>query len=106
VALPLWKHLSRAALQLELRQVPQLEKRWKALAKKEKKAGGGGGGGRELFLPGLLDHFFAQLGALQPAGPLDTELRRRASRARAPPPPPTSPPPRARSGGLGTFEGI
>ncbi len=61
VALPLWQHLSRARLEIEMRSAPQLEKKWKSMVKKMKK----GDAQAKMHLPPLLDHFFKTLSSVQ-----------------------------------------
>jgi intron-binding protein aquarius len=61
VALPLWQHLSRARLEIEMRSAPQLEKKWKSMVKKLKK----GDLQSNMHLPRLIDHFLKTLSAVQ-----------------------------------------
>jgi len=74
VALPLWLHLSRARLELEIRQAPQLEKKWKSMIKKQKKEGVDKSQG--LFLPGLLESFFSSLSQISAEGKVELETRK------------------------------
>lgn len=73
VSLPLWQHLSRARLELEMRSAPQLEKKWKSVVKKQKKAGAPQ---TKMQLPALLDHFFKALSKVNSqVGGLDIVFR-------------------------------
>ena len=62
MALPLWQHLSLARLELEMKQAPHLEKKWRAMLKKQKKDGVDKSKG--LFLPLLIDTLFARIAAV------------------------------------------
>ena len=66
VSLPLWQHLSHARLELEMKQAPHLEKKWKTMLKKQKKEGVDKSKG--LFLPVLIDALFARLSLIPAQG--------------------------------------
>jgi intron-binding protein aquarius len=76
VSLPLWQHLSLARLELEIKQAPHLEKKWKTMLKKQKKEGVDKS--KDLFLPRLIDSLYARLAEVpkQGQGKLDIDLRR------------------------------
>ena len=79
VSLPLWQHLSHARLELEMKQAPHLEKKWKTMLKKQKKEGVDKSKG--LFLPVLVDALFARLALVPAQGKMDADLRRYIERA-------------------------
>ena len=80
VSLPLWQHLSLARLELEMKQAPHLEKKWKAMLKKQKKEGVDKS--KDLFLPRLIDSLYARLADVpaQGKGKLEVDLRRYVER--------------------------
>jgi len=93
VSLPLWHALSPGRLQLELASLPQVEKHWRSLLRRESKAAKQDGQAplaqqpQVAFLPSLLDDFLVLLGeAVGSAGEADPprvaycEARARTSR--------------------------
>lgn len=74
VSLPLWQHLSFARLELEMKQAPHLEKKWKAMLKKQKKEGVDRS--KDLFLPVLIDSLYTRLAAVPAQGKIEADLRR------------------------------
>lgn len=72
VALPLWQHLSFSRLELEMKQAPHLEKKWKTMLKKQNKDGVDKSKG--LFLPLLLKGIVERIAATSVDGRLDSDL--------------------------------
>jgi intron-binding protein aquarius len=74
VALPLWQHLSFNRLELEMKQAPHLEKKWKAMRKKQKKEGVDKS--KEMILPGLIQELLKRLAFVPAQGKVELDLRR------------------------------
>jgi intron-binding protein aquarius len=89
VSLPLWHSLSPGRLQLELAALPQVEKHWRSLLRRESKAAQQEGHvpvsqqPQVAFLPSLINDFLAELGEAVDASGVACALKAAYCEARA-----------------------